>query len=47
VMGRRAGTARTCPADLANHNCIRYAFYSFGDESHFIDPTGQPVAVRV
>jgi DNA-binding transcriptional LysR family regulator len=35
------------PADLAEHNCIRYAFYQFGDEWRFIDPAGQPVAVRV
>jgi DNA-binding transcriptional LysR family regulator len=35
------------PVDLATHNCIRYAFYPFGDEWRFFDPTGQPVAVRV
>jgi DNA-binding transcriptional LysR family regulator len=35
------------PADLASHNCIRYALYPFGDEWHFIDPAGKPVAVRV
>jgi DNA-binding transcriptional LysR family regulator len=35
------------PADLAHHNCIRYAFYPFGDEWHFIDPAGKPVVVRV
>jgi DNA-binding transcriptional LysR family regulator len=35
------------PADLADHNCIRYAFYPFGDEWHFIDPAGKPVVVRV
>ena len=35
------------PADLVGHNCIRYAFYAFGDEWHFIDPAGKPVAVRV
>jgi DNA-binding transcriptional LysR family regulator len=35
------------PADLAEHNCIRYAFYAFGDEWRFVDPAGKPVAVRV
>jgi DNA-binding transcriptional LysR family regulator len=35
------------PADLAQQNCIRYPFYLFGDEWHFIDPAGQPAAVRV
>ncbi len=35
------------PADLAEHNCIRYAFYPYGNEWHFFDPTGQPIAVRV
>lgn len=35
------------PADLAHHNCLRYTFYAFGDEWHFIDPAGKPLAVRV
>jgi DNA-binding transcriptional LysR family regulator len=35
------------PADLAEHNCIRYAFYPYGDEWHFFDSTGEPIAVRV
>jgi DNA-binding transcriptional LysR family regulator len=35
------------PAGLASHNCLRYAFYPFGDEWHFIDPDGKPVAARV
>lgn len=35
------------PADLASHNCLRYAFYPFGDEWHFIDPDGKPVVARV
>jgi DNA-binding transcriptional LysR family regulator len=35
------------PADLLAHNCIRYAFYPFGDEWHFTDPDGQPLTVRV
>ena len=35
------------PADLAQHNCLRYAFYPFGDEWHFTGPDGDPAAVRV
>jgi len=35
------------PADLAVHNCLRYAFYPFGDDWHFIDPAGKPIVVRV
>ena len=35
------------PADLASHNCLRYAFYPFGDEWRFVDPAGRPVSVRV
>jgi DNA-binding transcriptional LysR family regulator len=35
------------PADLSDHNCIRYAFYPFGDEWRFIDPAGRPLTVRV
>ncbi len=35
------------PADLADHNCLRYAFYPYGDEWHFIDPSGRPVVARV
>ena len=34
-------------ADLARHNCLRYAFYPFGDEWRFTGPDGKPVAVRV
>lgn len=37
----------TCLADLAQHNCLRYAFYPFGDEWHFLDPEGRPDSVRV
>jgi DNA-binding transcriptional LysR family regulator len=39
--------APVCPADLADHNCLRYAFYPFGDEWHFIAPDGTPSNVRV
>jgi len=34
-------------ADLARHNCLRYAFYPFGDEWRFVGPTGEPASVRV
>jgi DNA-binding transcriptional LysR family regulator len=34
-------------ADLATHNCLRYAHYPFGDEWHFTDRDGKPAAVRV
>src|ERR1700722_10978373 len=34
-------------ADLAAHNCLRYAYYPFGDEWHFTDRDGKSVAVRV
>lgn len=34
-------------ADLAAHNCLRYAFYPFGDEWHFRDPAGKPATMRV
>jgi DNA-binding transcriptional LysR family regulator len=39
--------APASPADLSAHNCIRYAFYPFGDEWRFIDPAGRPLTVRV
>jgi DNA-binding transcriptional LysR family regulator len=35
------------PADLSAHNCIRYAFYPFGDEWRFTNPEGAPLTVRV
>jgi DNA-binding transcriptional LysR family regulator len=35
------------PADLANHNCLQYAFYPNGHEWRFEGPSGEPVAVRV
>ena len=35
------------PADLSAHNCIRYAYYPFGDEWRFTNPDGEPVKVRV
>jgi DNA-binding transcriptional LysR family regulator len=33
--------------DLAQHNCLRYAHYPFGDEWRFTGPGGAPAAVRV
>jgi DNA-binding transcriptional LysR family regulator len=35
------------PADLSAHNCIRYAYYPFGDEWHFTNPDGGAGTVRV
>jgi DNA-binding transcriptional LysR family regulator len=29
------------PVDLAKHNCLRYAFYPFGDDWHFEGPNGE------
>jgi len=34
-------------ADLTRHNCIRYAFYPYGDEWHFIGPDGKLARVRI
>jgi DNA-binding transcriptional LysR family regulator len=34
-------------ADLAHHNCLRYAFYPFGNDWRFEGPNGKPVSVRV
>jgi DNA-binding transcriptional LysR family regulator len=35
------------PDELVRHNCLRYAFYPFGDEWRFLGPAGEPVSVRV
>jgi DNA-binding transcriptional LysR family regulator len=35
------------PADLADHNFLRYAYSIFGLELPFIDPAGNPVIARV
>src|SRR5689334_18870990 len=35
------------PAELAGHNCLRYAFYPYGDEWRFIGPKGEAVTARV
>lgn len=34
-------------ADLATHNCLRYAHFPFGDEWRFTDRDGKPASVRV
>jgi DNA-binding transcriptional LysR family regulator len=39
--------APTYPADLTDHNCLRYAFYPFDDEWRFIAPDGTPANVHV
>jgi DNA-binding transcriptional LysR family regulator len=35
------------PAELAQHNCLRYAFYPYGDEWRFAGPGGAAVSARV
>jgi DNA-binding transcriptional LysR family regulator len=35
------------PADLAHHNCLRFALYPFGDEWRFEGPDGKMLSVRV
>jgi DNA-binding transcriptional LysR family regulator len=35
------------PADLAGHNCLRYAYLPFGDHWPFLDARGNPVVARV
>lgn len=35
------------PADLAGHNCLRYAYTPSSDEWTFLDAAGNPLAVRV
>jgi len=34
-------------SDLARRNCLRYAFYPFGDEWRFTGPDGAPASVRI
>ncbi|KQP80306.1 LysR family transcriptional regulator [Methylobacterium sp. Leaf117] len=34
-------------ADLAHHNCLRYAFYPYGDEWRFEGPDGKHASVKV
>jgi DNA-binding transcriptional LysR family regulator len=35
------------PADLAGHNCLRYAYAPFGDHWPFLDAGGNPMVARV
>jgi len=35
------------PADLTAHNCLRYAFYPYGDDWRFEHPDGHMVSVRI
>jgi DNA-binding transcriptional LysR family regulator len=35
------------PADLADHNCLLYAYSSSRNEFHFVDPAGDPMSTRV
>jgi DNA-binding transcriptional LysR family regulator len=35
------------PSDLAQHNCLRYPFYPYGDEWRFEGPGGEVVSVGV
>jgi len=35
------------PADLADHNCLRYVFYPFGDEWRFEGPDGSIISAPV
>ncbi|MET1026981.1 MAG: LysR family transcriptional regulator [Dongiaceae bacterium] len=35
------------PADLTQHNCLRYALHPFGDEWHFTGPEGEVAAIRI
>lgn len=35
------------PSDLAHHNCLRYAFYPYGEEWRFDGEGGQPVSVKI
>jgi len=37
----------TKPSDLADHNCVRYAFYPYGDEWRFEGPDGRVVSAPV
>ena len=37
----------TSLSDLAHHNCLRYAFYPYGDEWRFENAEGKQVSVRV
>ena len=34
-------------ADLARHNCLQYAYYAYGNDWRFRDPSGEPASFRV
>ena len=36
-----------CPADLANHNCLLYAYAASRNEFHFVDRAGNSMSTRV
>lgn len=40
-----AQSAPQKPADVARHNCILYAYSTFGREYHLVDPSGNPLVV--
>jgi len=35
------------PADLVGHNCLRYAYYPFGDDWRFFNQSGDQVNVKI
>lgn len=35
------------PADIATHNCLRYAYYPYGDDWRFFTEAGEQVSVKV
>jgi DNA-binding transcriptional LysR family regulator len=39
--------APVVPADIATHNCLRYAYYPYGDDWRFFDANGEQISVRV
>jgi DNA-binding transcriptional LysR family regulator len=39
--------AVTAPADLASHNCLRYAYYPYGDDWRFFTEANEQVSVKV
>jgi DNA-binding transcriptional LysR family regulator len=43
---KRHGEPKTL-AELAAHNCLRYALYPYGDEWRFTGPDGKPAAAKV
>jgi DNA-binding transcriptional LysR family regulator len=39
--------APVVPDDVAAHNCLRYAYYPYGDDWRFFDQKGEQVSVKV